>query len=78
MAAEMEMPMVITRIVTNITGTTTIPTDVTIHTTDTNITIDGQSIAMTATIITTVIVIMLMPRYDMCIPITTVTHVNIG
>ena len=72
-----EMPMVITRIVTNIMGTI-IPTDATIHTTDTNITIDERIIVMTITIIMTVVIIMLMLRYDMCIPITTVIHANIA
>ena len=69
--------MVMTRIVTNIMETITIPTDATIHTTNTNITTDERNIAMTVTIITTVI-IMLTPLYDMCMPITIVIHVNIA
>ena len=74
MAGVTETPMVITKVATNIMGTITIPTGTTIHTTDTNTTIDARTITIT----TVIIIIMLMPLCDMCIPITTVIHVNIA
>jgi hypothetical protein len=53
-------PMDIIRIETNIARPTTIQTDATVHTTEMNVATDARTIAMTATIITTAIIHMLL------------------